>query len=52
MPASNRPGQKVPQSGIWTPTAGGTPIAVSKGDRFPPTKPGTGYVLKVPTKTK
>jgi hypothetical protein len=45
-----KPGQKVPISGIWKPTAGGTPVAVSNGDRFPPTKPGTGWVLKTPAK--
>ncbi len=27
-----KPGQKVPISGIWKPTAGGTPVAVSNGE--------------------
>ncbi len=44
-------GQKTPQSGIYKPTNGGREIAVSKGDRLPPSKGnGTGYKLVRPTK--
>jgi hypothetical protein len=45
-----KPGQKVPVSGIWKPTLGGTPVAVSHDDRFPPTKPHGGWVLQTPAK--
>lgn len=46
----NRPGEKAPVSGIYKPTDGGTEVALSKGDRVPPTTPGQGFVLKQPTK--
>ncbi len=52
MPTKYVPGQKAPESGIWRPTDGGTPVAISKGDRFPPTAPGNGYVIKTPTVPK
>lgn len=45
-----KPGTVTPQSGIYRPTGGGTEVALSKGDRVPPTKPGYGFVLKTPTK--
>jgi len=50
MPTTLRPGQKAPVSGIYSPTKGGAEVAISKGDRVPPTKQGGGFVLKVPTK--
>jgi hypothetical protein len=37
---SHKPGEKAPASGIYKPTKGGTNVALSRGDRFPPTKPG------------
>lgn len=44
-------GQKAPASGIWKPSNGGTEVALSKGDRFPPSKgEGTGYQLVRPTR--
>jgi hypothetical protein len=44
-------GQKTPKSGIYRPNTGGKEIAVSKGDRLPPSKgKGTGYKLVRPTK--
>ncbi len=45
-----KPGMKTPQSGIYRPTKGGAEVAISKGDRVPPTKAGGGFVLKTPTK--
>jgi hypothetical protein len=45
-----RPGQITPQSGIYQPSKGGTQVAISKGDRVPPTKPGGTFHLVVPTK--
>jgi len=45
-----KPGQKAPESGIYRPTKGGAEVAISKGDRLPPTKPGGGFVIKTPTK--
>lgn len=52
--ASKNPhtGQKAPQSGIYKPTnGGGKEIAVSKGDRLPPSAgKGTGYKLVRPTR--
>ena len=50
MTGRMKPGQKAPVSGIWKPTKGGAEVAISKGDRVPPTKPGGGFVLKTPTK--
>ena len=39
-------GQHTPQSGIYKPANGGKEIAVSKGDRLPPSKgEGTDYTL-------
>lgn len=52
MPDKLKPGEKTPVSGIYRPTAGGTEVALSKGDRVPPTQPGGGFVLKTPTKRK
>ncbi|MBX3029325.1 MAG: YjzC family protein [Chloroflexi bacterium] len=49
-PEVHRPGEKAPESGIYRPTDGGTKVAISKDDRFPPTTPGKGYVLDTPTK--
>ncbi len=46
-----RPGEKAPKSGIYKPTDGGTEVAISQDDRFPPTTPGKGFTLKTPTKT-
>lgn len=44
-------GQKAPASGIWKPSNGGTEVALSKGDRFPPSKgEGTAYQLVRPTR--
>ena len=45
-----KPGQKAPESGIYRPTKGGAEVALSKGDRVPPTEVGGGFVLKIPTK--
>lgn len=50
MAKNLKPGTVTPQSGIYKPTAGGAEVALSKGDRVPPTKAGSGYVLKTPTK--
>ncbi|MBA2633781.1 MAG: YjzC family protein [Chloroflexi bacterium] len=44
MAKTHKPGEKAPQSGIWKPTAGGTKVAISKGDRFPPTAKGGSWV--------
>lgn len=52
-PMSKKPhtGQPTPQSGIYKPTNGGKEIAVSKGDRLPPSKgEATNYTLVRPTK--
>lgn len=45
-----KPGNVTTQSGIYKPTKGGSEVAISKGDRVPPTKAGGGFVLKTPTK--
>lgn len=45
-----KPGQECPQSGLYEPSLGGTQIALSKGDRFPPTDAGSGWVLVQATK--
>jgi hypothetical protein len=50
MSTKVRPGQKTPISGIYRPTKGGAEVAISKGDRVPPTKPGGSFILKTPTK--
>lgn len=51
MAPNPRTGQKTPVSGIYRPTNGGKEIAVSQGDRLPPSKgQGTGYKLVRPTK--
>ena len=50
MSKSLKPGQVTPQSGIYRPSSGGTEVALSKGDRVPPTKPGGTYTLTTPTK--
>lgn len=50
---ANKPhtGQPTPQSGIWKPDNGGKEIAVSEGDRLPPSKgEATTYHLVRPTK--
>lgn len=44
-------GQETPESGIWKPTNGGKEIAVSKGDRLPPSNgEATDYKLVRPTR--
>lgn len=45
-----KPGEPAEQSGIYKPTNGGSEVAISKGDRLPPTKPGGKWVLDQPTK--
>jgi hypothetical protein len=42
---------RVPMSGIYK-SKGGGEIALSKGDRIPPTKPGASFTLKTPAKKK
>jgi hypothetical protein len=49
MPKGLRPGKVTPTSGIYRPTAGGKEVALSKGDRVPPTSPGGTFILKTPT---
>ena len=49
-PTFVKPGQKTPQSGIYRPTKGGSEVALSKGDRVPPTKAGGGFLLRAATK--
>jgi hypothetical protein len=44
-----KPGQKTPQSGIYKPSKGGAEVALSKGDRVPPTKKGGTFVFKTAT---
>lgn len=44
--APYRPGERVPASGIYRPTEGGTDVALSRGNRFPPTKAGGGWVVR------
>lgn len=43
-----RPGQVCPQSGIWV-DRDGTEIALSRGDRFPPTSIGGTWQLREAT---
>lgn len=50
MGKSLKPGMVTPQSGIYRPSTGGTEVALSKGDRVPPTKTGGTFTLKTPTK--
>jgi hypothetical protein len=50
VPKGLKPGQVTPVSGIYTPSKGGKQVAISKGDRVPPTKPGGTYKLTTPTK--
>jgi len=45
-----KPGEKAPESGIYRPTKGGAEVALSEGNRVPPTVPGGGFVLVTPTK--
>lgn len=45
-----KPGQVTPVSGIYRPTKGGAEVALSQGDRVPPTKVGGTFTLKTPTK--
>jgi hypothetical protein len=47
---TQKPGEPAKESGIYKPTKGGSEVAISKGDRLPPTKPGGGWTLKTPTK--
>ena len=47
-----KPGMVTPQSGIYTPNKGGKQVAISKGDRVPPTKKGGTFTLTTPTKKK
>jgi hypothetical protein len=51
MATNPHTGQKTPKSGIYKPTKGGKEIAVSEGDRLPPSNgKATGYKLVRPTK--
>ncbi len=51
MPSKPHTGEETPQSGIYRPSNGGKEIAVSKGDRLPPSKgEGVDYTLVRPTK--
>ncbi len=50
MNKSLKPGMVTPQSGIYRPNKGGAEVALSKGDRVPPTTPGGTFTLKTPTK--
>lgn len=44
-------GGTAPESGIYAPDNGGKEVALSKGDRVPPSKgEGTGYKLVRPTR--
>jgi hypothetical protein len=52
MPEKKIPhtGQKAPVSGIYKPSTGGSEIAVSKGDRLPPSNgKGANYKIVRPT---
>lgn len=48
--AGHKPGTKAPASGIYQTSKGGSQVALSRGNRFPPTSPGGSWVLKVPVK--
>lgn len=50
MAGGLKPGNIAPKSGIYTPSKGGAQVAISKGDRLPPTKPGGTFKLTIPTK--
>ncbi len=50
MTKTLKPGNVTPQSGIYKPSKGGAEVALSQGDRVPPTKPGGTFTLKTPTK--
>jgi hypothetical protein len=52
MPKQLKPGNVTPASGIYRPTKGGAEVALSQGDRVPPTKSGGHFVLVTPTKKK
>jgi hypothetical protein len=45
-----KPGNVTPRSGIYKPSHGGAEVALSKGDRVPPTTKGGTFTLKTPTK--
>jgi hypothetical protein len=47
-----KPGMVTPTSGIYQPSNGKTQVAISKGDRVPPTDKGGTYKLVTPTKKK
>jgi hypothetical protein len=46
MAKGHTPGSKAPASGIYKPTKGGSDVALSRGNRFPPTKQGGTWVPK------
>lgn len=48
---NQKPGEKAVKSGIYTPSKGGSQVAISRGDRLPPTKPGGSWRLTTPTNT-
>lgn len=52
MSKNVKPGQKAPDSGIYQPSNGGTQVALSEGDRVPPTVKGGTYKLVTPTQKK
>jgi hypothetical protein len=52
MAGNVKPGNITPKSGIYTPSKGGAQVALSKGDRVPPTKPGGTFKLTTPTTHK
>ena len=45
----SKPGEVCDASGIYASSIGGTEIALSRGDRFPPTRAGAGWFLVRPT---
>jgi hypothetical protein len=47
-----KPGMVTPKSGIYQPSNGKTQVAISQGDRVPPTTKGGTYKLVTPTKKK
>jgi len=50
--ANQKPGQKAGTSGIYSPSKGGAKVAISKGDRLPPTKTGGTWKLTTPANPK
>lgn len=53
MAKTYKPGEIVPESGIYQPSKGKSDITSVKGERFPPApKPNTTYEIKVPTPHK